>query len=159
MDRVVNTAEAEIAYTPWSSTGEKETPVTKKAQDTAVNSFGQQEVPMVTVTKAADDETVNLNNGTVDYTLTLENISENGEAMINPILIDLLPEGVIVDPDATYFEITGDNPSNLSVNQDTVVPVAETNAIVLNFSGDLEAGDSLQVVIHATVTDVYKRQP
>ena len=153
VDRVVNTAEAEIAYTPWSSTGEKEAQVTKKAQDTAANSFGQQEVPMVTVTKAADDETVNLNNGTVNYTLTLENISENGEAMTNPILIDLLPEGVIVDPDATYFEITGDNPSNLSVNQDTVVPVAETNAIVLNFSGDLKAGDSLQVVIHATVTN------
>ena len=153
VDRVVNTAEAEIAYTPWSSTGEKETPVTEKAQDTAANSFGQQEVPMVTVKKAADDETVNLNNGTVDYTLTLENISENGEAMINPILIDLLPEGVIVDPDTAYFEITGGNPSNLSVRQDTVVPVAETNAIVLNFSGDLKAGDSLQVVIHATVTN------
>lgn len=153
VDRVVNTAEAEIAYTPWSSTGEKEAQVTKKAQDTAVNSFGQQQVPMVTVTKAADYETVNLNNGTVNYTLTLENISENGEAMINPILIDLLPEGVIVDPDTAYFEITGDNPSNLSVRQDTVVPVAETNAIVLNFSGDLEAGDSLQVVIHATVTN------
>ena len=153
VDRVVNTAEAEIAYTPWSSTGEKEAQVTKKAQDTAVNSFGQQEVPMVTVTKAADDATVNLNNGTVNYTLTLENISENGEAMINPILIDLLPEGVIVDPDTAYFEITGNNPSNLSVRQDTVVPVAETNAIVLNFSGNLEAGDSLQVVIHATVTN------
>lgn len=153
VDRVVNTAEAEIAYTPWSSTGEKEAQVTEKAQDTAVNSFGQQQVPMVKVTKEAADETVNLNNGTVDYTLTLENISENGEAMINPILIDLLPEGVIVDPDTAYFEITGDNPPNLSVRQDTVVPVAETNAIVLNFSGDLEAGDSLQVVIHATVTN------
>ena len=153
VDRVVNTAEAEIAYTPWSSTGEKEAQVTKKAQDTAVNSFGQQEVPMVTVTKEADDQTVNLNNGTVDYTLTLENISKNGEAMTKPILIDLLPEGVIVDPDTAYFEITGDNPSNLSVRQDTVVPVAETNAIVLNFSGDLKAGDSLQVVIHATVTN------
>ena len=153
VDRGVNTAEAEIAYTPWSSTGEKEAQVTEKAQDTAVNSFGQQQVPMVKVTKEAADETVNLNNGTVDYTLTLENISENGEAMINPILIDLLPEGVIVDPDTAYFEITGDNPPNLSVRQDTVVPVAETNAIVLNFSGDLEAGDSLQVVIHATVTN------
>ena len=60
---------------------------------------------------------------------------------------------MIVDEDSTYFEITGANPSGLTVDQDTVMPVVETNAVVLNLKGVLAAGDSVQVTIHATVTN------
>ena len=157
LDRVVNTAGAEIAYTPWSAAGVKEAQTTDSAEDEADNTFWQQEVPTVSVEKKADADTVNLNNGTVDYTLTLKNESTNGEALENPILIDLLPEGVVVDTDAKYAEITGGNPSGLSISEDTVMPVAETNAIVLYLNGNLKAGEDVEVQIHATVTNAAAR--
>lgn len=158
LDRVVNTAQAQISYRPWDETGiQSQAPVTEADEDDASNTFGQEKAPEVSVEKRAEDSTVNLNNGKAVYTLRLENESQNEEAMEDPMLIDLLPAGMTVDTDTTFVRITGDNPSGLTAGLPSVVPVGETSAVVLNLSGELKQGDSVEVQLEATVTNAAAR--
>lgn len=98
IDRIDNTAHAELSYRPWSNAGEQQADAqTKKTPDvTASNTFGDVETAEVSVSKRALSNSVRIE-GTTTYEITVSNAEDAGAPMLNPVIAELLPEGSTLD--------------------------------------------------------------
>lgn len=93
IDRIRNAVDAEAKYTPWTENGAKaeQKPVTANAVGDVL--FREQTAALVSVTKTADTNTVELNDE-VTYTITIKNESSiEGADLTDPFIADLLPQG------------------------------------------------------------------
>ena len=98
IDRIDNTAHAELSYRPWSNEGEQQKDAqTQETPDvTASNTFGDVETAEVSVSKKALSNSVRIE-GTTTYEITVSNAEDAGAPMLNPVIAELLPEGSTLD--------------------------------------------------------------
>ena len=98
IDRIDNTAHAELSYRPWSYEGERQAnALTRETPDaTASNTFGDVKTAEVSVSKKALSNSVRIE-GTTTYEITVSNAEDAGAPMLNPVIAELLPEGSTLD--------------------------------------------------------------
>lgn len=98
IDRIDNTAHAELSYRPWSNEGKQQTDAqTRTTPDaTASNTFGDVKTAEVSVSKKALSNSVRIE-GTTTYEITVSNAADAGAPMLNPVIAELLPEGSTLD--------------------------------------------------------------
>lgn len=98
IDRIDNTAKASLSYRPWDEKGQRaKQAVTKETEPVkASNTFGEIDTAKVSVTKTAMSNSVKIN-GTATYQVTITNAADAKAPMLNPVLVELLPEGATLD--------------------------------------------------------------
>ena len=133
---------------PDGTTGDL-TEDTMTDNDVEEHKFKTVQVPKVSITKTAETATVDLGKQ-VNYLITVKNESEEGgEELENPVIMDLLPQGVTVEGNS-FAQINGEN-SEISVGTLTA-PSFDGNVVaVIPLTGTLEPGESVVVKLTATV--------
>lgn len=172
IDEVVNESVATLTYRTWSSTGEqvdKETEIDAVGKlsisddsDSSVT-IGTLEAPQVTIEKSADAGITPIG-GTQTYYVTIANETENNTdlSMTDPVIVDLIPRGTVVERSDVQI-VSGDgfgaNTSGLTLNPRAVQVMGsgEDNAVLIPLSGALKPGDSVTVQIDIDVTEAVVR--
>ena len=97
--QVVNTAETVMAYRPWDTAGVQSGEADRKTQTQTANVrsyFDELQTAMMGISCVVDKKTISLNGEVVTYTITLTNSETADAAMINPFLVDLLPQEMCI---------------------------------------------------------------
>ncbi|MCR5576992.1 MAG: hypothetical protein K6F56_08295 [Oscillospiraceae bacterium] len=164
-----NTSEAVLVYPKWSKKGEgpTDTPLTASAK--AIVNVRGLEIPLVSVDKIIDAETVSTG-GVVKFVLTVSNKQGSTVPFKNPMLLDIMPTGVtFYDPGEARFkpEVTfhdADHPFTLkytsmigqqvqsSVHDDNNNVYADAETCVLfELTGELQPNDHVEVSFYGLV--------
>ena len=103
-----NKSEVSLSYDKWADDGLTTTEVTPSDDDTAVIDVTKQVIPLVSINKTSDSTTASAG-GYVKYTLTITNKDDSPADFVNPVLIDVLPTGLMYvhDADHEYHVGTG----------------------------------------------------
>lgn len=156
--QVTNTAEVTATWRPWDRQGQQLNSQTETAAAQASDTFAEQKYARVTVDKTAGKGTASLNNEIVNYTVTIANTEEGQAPFTRPFLVDLLPQGIILngEPEDAVKLISA--PEGMVIeNIRTETRDGET-ALFVFLSGDteeqqrLDPGESAQVEISVQTT-------
>lgn len=150
--RITNEANATVSYRDWSSTGvQDEEPHAETVYASASNQFGTQDTAIVSVEKEADKTSVNVGD-TLTYTVTITNHASAGAALVDPIVIDFLPQGVelagtdedvqLTDAGGPDSELTMD-PSHAYRSESR----GDDTAVLIFLVGTLAPGESASMTI------------
>lgn len=153
-----NDAKATVTYKEWDSAGVQTQAATDiESADDVMVSVDLQEAPTITVEKSAGEAVTSLND-TLTYTLTLKNTSANGQDLLEPFIVDLLPEGTTVDTNSTFARMADSDTSGLAIGEISTQAVGEGTAVVIHFLkeedfGSLEAGKQIAVELDVKVNN------
>lgn len=152
--RITNDASASVSYRSWSSTGvQDEEPHTETVHASAHNQFGTQDTAVVSVEKEADKTSVNVGD-TLTYTITITNHANAGDDLVDPIVIDFLPQGVELagtDEDVKLTDAGGPD-SELTLDPGHAYRTesrGDDTAVLIFLVGTLAPGESAEVTIYA----------
>ena len=154
--RIENKATATLSYHDWNNVGQQIEADDLNDNDTAVNKFDDARAPKISIKKELADtkyQTVDLG-GQVEYLITVKNEeAEGGPSLSDPVIIDLLPQGVSVEEvsaEETFAEII--SPSDgFSIERRNMYRFEENMAAVMYLTGELKAGESVTLKLTATV--------
>lgn len=150
--KVVNQAQATMKYFPWDTQGNKATTETVDTKEaTAENTFAEQKVAKVSITKTAGNQQVNLNNGEEKYTLVLKNEASAQGSMEDPFIVDLLPQGMELNDGDGNVTITSTDGSIKQENLRVETNSGET-ALFIFLDGSLNPGQSVTVTLELKCT-------
>ena len=154
--RIENKATATLSYHDWNNVGQQIEADDLNDNDTAVNKFDDARAPKISIKKELADakyQTVDLG-GQVEYLITVKNEeAEGGPSLSNPVIIDLLPQGVSVEEvsaEETFAEITSPS-EGFSIERRNMYRFEENMAAVMYLTGELKAGQSVTLKLTATV--------
>lgn len=152
--RITNDASASVSYRSWSSTGvQDEEPHTETVHASAHNQFGTQDTAVVSVEKEADKTSVNVGD-TLTYTITITNHANAGDDLVDPIVIDFLPQGVELagtDEDVKLTDAGGPD-SDLTMDPGHAYRTesrGDDTAVLIFLVGTLAPGESAEVTVYA----------
>ena len=170
--KIDNTVTASLTYPKWKADGsgtEDVTPTIEPAE--AVVTVDPIKLPRVQVEKTADPSSAVQIGGTIKYTVTITNVSNDDIPFVNPVVIDMLPTGVefngtvevgqgIQGETFTWraIPVTGSSSTTTPTGEDgEEIPngVPET-AVVVELTGELLKGSSVDVSVYTTVKDAAK---
>lgn len=150
--KVVNQAQATMKYFPWDTQGNKATAETVDTQEaTAENTFAEQKVAKVSITKTAGNSQVNLNNGVEKYTLVLKNEATAQGSMEDPFIVDLLPQGMELNGGDGNVTITSSDGKVTQENLRVETSGGET-ALFVFLDGPLNPGQSVTITLELKCT-------
>ncbi len=151
--KIRNDAEVELTYTPWSSKGVKEQPVTIDDDDFAETTVDGAKAPEIAFHKDGPDRDTAVELGSdLTYKLTVTNISEEELYFTDPIIVDLLPRGMVVDQDSEFVKVTS-KPDTIAANPVVTTGYAgESQYVNIAFTGTVAKGESIEVELTAKVT-------
>ena len=155
--KIVNTAEATVTYRKWNASGVQATEATTlNATADTEYSFEEMDAPKIKIEKAVEGNSTVALKGNVVYNITVTNTSEEGgKSLKNPVIIDLLPQGVTLENTNGHqnVELTGENADNWKI-ENSQVPFEENNtAAILKLTGELDPEDSVTVKVTAKVNE------
>ncbi len=151
ISQVTNTAETEMSWRPWSKDGVQQGGKTEIKTATAINTFGELATALVSVSKTADTQSVDLDGGVVTYTITVSNASDATAAMQNPFFVDLLPQGTILHGEDGNLQII-DAPEGMSIENKRSSTFGGETAFFVFLSGELKPGESVTVQLEVEAT-------
>lgn len=145
IDQIRNTAGAVLHYEPWDSSGNKRAPTEVSRTATADVTIDGQEAAKVSVSKTADKSTVNLQDDVV-YSITISNAQDAPEAMQEPFIVDLLPQGTTWQPydDENDVILEAGSTDITYSHMRTQTEQGETGVFVF-LNGSLEPGEQVTV--------------
>ncbi len=159
---IANNASVTYDYKKWDTTGNYTEPRASAAA-TATTTVPNVEAPILSINKTVENETtgsttIAVIGNTLLYTITLSN-SSTSLAMDNPILLDLLPQGVVAadaDDDDSFIanvKIVSSTNANSTL---TIANVWRTRSdgytlLEIRTSGSLAAGETVTITLEATV--------
>ncbi|MCD8361980.1 MAG: LPXTG cell wall anchor domain-containing protein [Lachnospiraceae bacterium] len=159
---IANNASVTYDYKEWDTTGNYKEP-SAYAVDTATTTVPNVEAPILSISKTVENETtgsttIAVIGNTLLYTITLSNSSAS-LAMDNPILLDLLPQGVVAadadDEDSLLanVKITSSTNENSTLKITNVFRARSDGYTLLEIrtSGSLAAGETVTITLEATV--------
>ena len=156
VDQITNVAYVTAEYYQWSPTGvpTKANPGAG-ANHNAVVTVNGPEAPTISLSKTAETDDGSVNTGdSLAYNITIQNTSQNGLPMTDPVLIDLLPLGTSLPDsgpnDAPVVSLVGD-PDGLSLGSSTIGHFAGNTYLTIPLSGSLPAGGSVTVRVYVNV--------
>ncbi|MCD8365293.1 MAG: hypothetical protein LUC83_05700 [Clostridiales bacterium] len=159
---ITNSASVIYDYKNWDTSGNN-TPDSADASDTATTAVPNVEAPIIAINKTVENETTSSNSvavigNTLLYTITISNSSAS-LAMDSPILLDLLPQGVVAadadDEDSFLANVT----ITSSTNENSTLKIANVwrtrsdgyTLLEIRTSGCLAAGETVTITLEATV--------
>ena len=151
---ITNAASATVSYRSWSSTGvQDKEPHTETVHASDSNQFGTQDTAVVSVEKEADKTSVNVGD-TLTYTVTITNHANAGEDLVDPIVIDFLPQGVELAGTKEDVKLTdaGGPDSELTLDPSHAYRTesrGDDTAVLVFLVGTLAPGESAEVTIYA----------
>lgn len=161
--KVQNDAEAVITYRIWNENGEQasaENRTSARDDDNAENKFAHQEAAVVSVEKTSSKTTGVDIGETIDYSIKISNSSDATAALENPIIVDLLPQGMTLDTgEKDYISITGDNPSKIEYGHYRTESRGDNTAVLVFLTGNLDIGDSVTLTMKVKVTEAVVNYP
>ena len=151
--QVTNSAEVDMYYRPWNTNGVQQ--ASQRVSDTAQasNKFGTLKTAKVSVTKTVDGnaQSVDLDGGVLKYRIKIENAADAGASMINPFLVDLLPQGTVLNGENGNLQIT-DAPDGISLESRRSETNGGETAFFVFLIGELKPGESVTVQLEVKVT-------
>ena len=150
--KITNEASAAVSYRGWSSTGvQDKEPHTETVRASASNQFGVQDTAIVSVEKEADKTSVNVGD-TFTYTITITNHADAGADLVDPIVIDFLPQGVGLAGTDTDVRLTdaGGPDSELTLDPAHAYRSesrGDDTAVLIFLIGTLAPGESASLTI------------
>ena len=153
--KIINDADVQLTYTPWSSTGEKEKePVTIKAEDDAETIVEDTKAPKIAFSKDGPDPDTPVELGSeLTYKLTVTNVSEEELDFTDPIIVDLLPRGLAVDQESAFVKVAS-KPDTIAADPVVTTGYAgESQYVNIAFTGTVAKGESIEVELTATATN------
>ena len=152
--KVTNTARATMTYRAWDNQGvqqgrQDQTTDTKTA--TSDNFFGELKTAKISVTSTADKETISLDGDVVTYTITLTNDASAGAPMVNPFLVDLLPQGMLLNGANGNVQLT-DAPAGVTIENTRSNTSEGETALFVFLSGALAPGESVKLTVQVKST-------
>lgn len=152
--KVTNYAEAVMAYSPWDTQGHKlaSTSVTQNAQVT--NFFDEQKMAKVSISKDCEKTAVDLNGGVADYIVTITNLADAEAPLQNPFLVDLLPQGTVLNgtvEEAVTFAETP--PEGVAFENRTSETQSGETGVFIFLQGSVPAGKSVKIKISVKATN------
>ena len=152
--KIRDDADVMLKYTPWSSTGEKEKQKTLTAEDYAETLVDSAKAPKIQFTKDGPPTNTPVELGTpITYKLTIDNITGEPIVFTDPIIVDLLPQGIVVDQGEEFVKVT-DKPNTISDNPTVTTGYAgDSEYVNIAFSGTVGDGESIEVELRAHITD------
>ena len=151
ISQVTNTAETEMSWRPWSKDGVQQGRKTEIKTATAINTFGELATALVSVSKTADTQSVDLDGGVVTYTITVSNADTATAAMQNPFFVDLLPQGTILHGEDGNLQIVA-APESMSIENKRSSTFGGETAFFVFLSGELKPGESVTVQLEVEAT-------
>lgn len=151
ISQVTNTAETEMSWRPWSKDGVQQGGKTEIKTATAINTFGELATALVSVSKTADTQSVDLDGGVVTYTITVSNASNATAAMQNPFFVDLLPQGTILHGEDGNLQIVA-APESMSIENKRSSTYGGETAFFVFLNGELKPGESVTVRLEVEAT-------
>ena len=152
--KVTNTARTTMTYRAWDNQGvqqgrQDQTTDTKTA--TSDNFFGELKTAKISVTSTADKETISLDGDVVTYTITLTNDASAGAPMVNPFLVDLLPQGMLLNGANGNVQLT-DAPAGVTIENTRSNTSEGETALFVFLSGALAPGESVKLTMQVKST-------
>lgn len=152
--KVTNTARTTMTYRAWDNQGvqqgrQDQTTDTKTA--TSDNFFGELKTAKISVTSTADKETISLDGDVVTYTITLTNDASAGAPMVNPFLVDLLPQGMLLNGANGNVQLT-DAPAGVTIENTRSNTSEGETALFVFLSGALAPGESVKLTVQVKST-------
>ena len=151
ISQVTNTAETEMRWRPWSEKGVQQGGKTETETATAINNFGELDTALVSVSKTADTQSVDLDGGVVTYTITVSNADTATAAMQNPFFVDLLPQGTILHGEDGNLQII-DAPEGMTIENKRSSTYGGETAFFVFLNGELKPGESVTVQLEVEAT-------
>ena len=153
LTKITNNADVSLTYTPWSSTGRKQQQTTLTADNHVETVVNSTKAPKVKFEKDGPDpdEAVELGSD-LTYKLKVTNISGEPLDFSDPIIVDLLPQGMIVDQDSEFVRVVS---KPTTITNDPVVKTGYAGVsqyVNIEFSGVVKDGESIEVELTAKVT-------
>ena len=152
--KVTNTARTTMTYRSWDTRGVQQglhDRMTDTLTSTADNAFGELKTARISVACAADKNALSLDGETVTYTITLTNSASAEAPMINPFLVDLLPQGMLLDGANGDVQLT-DAPEGITVENVRSNTSKGETALFMFLSGSLDPGESVQLKLRVKST-------
>ncbi|MCC8067680.1 MAG: Cna B-type domain-containing protein, partial [Clostridiales bacterium] len=161
---IKNTASVTYDYTSWNTSGTGTgTDASEKKIDTQLTKVPNVTAPVLKIQKTVvnettGSETVAIIGNTLLYTITVTNSSESLD-MDNPVILDLLPQGLVAvsaaDEDSFYgnVTITSSSNDNSTLAIENVYHTTSDGYTLLEIvtSGSLSAGETVTITLEATV--------
>lgn len=98
------------------------------------------------MTSTADKETISLDGDVVTYTITLTNDASAGAPMVNPFLVDLLPQGMLLHGANGNVQLT-DAPAGVTIENTRSNTSEGETALFVFLSGALAPGESVKLTV------------
>jgi len=122
-----------------------------KKPATSDNFFGELKTAKISVTSTADKETISLDGDVVTYTITLTNDASAGAPMVNPFLVDLLPQGMLLNGANGNVQLT-DAPAGVTIENTRSNTSEGETALFVFLSGALAPGESVKLTVQVKST-------
>ena len=152
--KIINNADTALTYTPSDSRGNKQTPETLTAKDDAETIVDGARAPKIKFSKTGPDQDVPVELGdSITYRLTVKNVTGEPLDFTDPIIVDLLPQGMVVDQDTKFVNVV-DRPGTIADNPTVSTGYAgDSQYVNIVFDGTVADGESITVELTATVTN------
>ena len=152
--KIIDQADAALTFTPSDSRGNKQTPRTLTAEDDAETVVDGAKAPKIKFDKTGPDQDVPVELGSsVTYRLTVKNVTGEPLDFTDPIIVDLLPQGMVVEQDTEFVEVV-DRPGTIAAKPAVSTGYAgDSQYVNIVFDGTVGDGESITVELTATVTN------
>ena len=151
--KITNNADVRLTFTPWSSTGEKLDQDERKDKDDAVTIVDAAKAPKVKFSKDGPPTDVSVDIGsTITYKLKIKNVTGEPIDFTDPIIVDLLPQGMVIDQASDFVRVT-DRPGTIAEKPTVTTGFAgDSEYVNIAFTGTIGDGESLEVELSAVVS-------
>ncbi|MCD8008907.1 MAG: DUF11 domain-containing protein, partial [Clostridiales bacterium] len=159
---IKNTASVNYNYTSWNASGTA-TDASETETDTQLTEVPNVTAPVLNITKSVVNETTGstttaIIGNTLLYTITVTNQS-GSLAMDNPVILDLLPQGLVAVSAADENSFYGNVTITSSTNESSTLAIENVyhttsdgyTLLEIVTSGSLAAGETVTITLEATV--------
>ena len=152
--KIINNADVALKYTPSDSRGNKQEQKTLTDKDDAETVVDAAKAPKIKFSKTGPDQDVPVELGSsITYRLTVKNVTGEPLDFTDPIIVDLLPQGMVVDQNTAFVKVT-DKPGTIAGNPVVSTGYAgDSQYVNIAFEGTVGDGKSITVELTATVTN------
>jgi len=152
--KIINKADTALKYTPSDSRGNKQEQKTLTAEDDAETIVDAAKAPKIKFSKTGPDQDVPVELGSsITYRLTVKNVTGEPLDFTDPIIVDLLPQGMVVNQDTRFAKVV-DRPGTIADNPAVSTGYAgDSQYVNIVFDGTVGDGESITVELTATVTN------
>ena len=153
---ITNTVKDYLTYSPWSSEGERQDPITIDATASVPTPVGDLEVPRIHMVKDGPDPdepiTVTAAGQMIEYTITVTNETGKDVDFKDPVVADLLPKGMTLD----HIEVT--SPEGIEEQYAMSTGNAlESKFFCVRFNGELSDGESIVITVFAKASSAVTK--